>query len=67
MMTFCSALWTSPYLGHADPGFTLRTYTHLMPAAEDRAWQAVDRALTDTGRRAAADGAGGPDVAPGRR
>jgi integrase len=22
----------SEYLGHADPGFTLRTYTHLMPA-----------------------------------
>jgi hypothetical protein len=26
------------YLGHADPGFTLRTYTHLMPSSEDRAW-----------------------------
>ncbi|WP_240528249.1 tyrosine-type recombinase/integrase [Streptomyces amritsarensis] len=23
----------SQYLGHADPGFTLRTYTHLCPAA----------------------------------
>jgi integrase len=22
------------YLGHADPGFTLRTYTHLMPASD---------------------------------
>ena len=22
------------YLGHADPGFTLRVYTHLMPASE---------------------------------
>ena len=32
------------YLGHADPGFTLRTYAHLMPEDEDRARQAVDRA-----------------------
>lgn len=33
------------YLGHADPGFTLRVYTHLMPASEDRARQAVDAAF----------------------
>ena len=33
------------YLGHADPGFTLRTYTHLMPSSEDRARTAVDRAF----------------------
>jgi integrase len=26
----------SEYLGHADPGFTLRTYTHLMPTSEQR-------------------------------
>ncbi len=32
------------YLGHADPGFTLRVYTHLMPESEDRARRAVDRA-----------------------
>jgi integrase len=32
------------YLGHADPGFTLRVYTHLMPASEDRARAAVDGA-----------------------
>lgn len=30
------------YLGHADPGFTLRTYTHLMPSAADRARKAMD-------------------------
>ncbi|WP_433114504.1 hypothetical protein [Micromonospora sp. CA-246542] len=30
------------YLGHADPGFTLRVYTHLMPASEERTRQAVD-------------------------
>ena len=35
----------SEYLGHADPGFTLRVYTHLMPAREDRTRRAVDRAL----------------------
>ena len=33
------------YLGHSDPGFTLRVYTHLMPASEDRARTAVDRVL----------------------
>jgi integrase len=31
------------YLGHADPGFTLRVYAHLFPASEDRARRAVDR------------------------
>ncbi|MBW6436700.1 site-specific integrase [Actinoplanes hulinensis] len=30
------------YLGHADPGFTLRTYTHLMPASEERTRAAID-------------------------
>jgi integrase len=33
------------HLGHADPGFTLRTYTHLMPAAGDRTKKAIDVAL----------------------
>ena len=36
------------YLGHADAGFTLRTYTHMMPASEDRMRKAVDRALAAT-------------------
>ena len=31
------------YLGHADPGFTLRTYTHLMPSSPARTRGAVDR------------------------
>ena len=44
----------SEYLGHSDPGFTLRTYTHLLPTSEQRTRQAVDRALT--GGTAAADG-----------
>ncbi|MYQ61827.1 MULTISPECIES: tyrosine-type recombinase/integrase [Streptomyces] len=32
----------STYLGHSDPGFTLRTYTHLMPSGEARARAAMD-------------------------
>jgi integrase len=32
----------SEYLGHADPGFTLRTYTHLMPASHDRTRRVID-------------------------
>lgn len=31
----------SEYLGHADPGFTLRTYTHLMPSSSERTRKAV--------------------------
>jgi integrase len=38
------------YLGHADPGFTLRTYAHLMPDSEDRA-----RAVVDASFRAPAE------------
>ncbi|MFE7324911.1 tyrosine-type recombinase/integrase [Streptomyces sp. NPDC057565] len=32
----------SQYLGHSDPGFTLRVYTHLMPSSEGRTRRAVD-------------------------
>lgn len=35
----------SEYLGHADPGFTLRTYTHLMPSSAERTRRAVDAVL----------------------
>ncbi|WP_406300229.1 tyrosine-type recombinase/integrase [Embleya sp. NBC_00888] len=35
----------SEYLGHADPGFTLRVYTHLMPGSAARTRKAVDHAL----------------------
>jgi integrase len=48
----------STYLGHSDPGFTLRTYTHLMPASEDRTRRAVDGMYRASGR--APDG---PDTA----
>ncbi len=33
------------YLGHSDPGFTLRVYTHLLPSGADRARRAVDKAI----------------------
>jgi integrase len=33
------------YLGHADPGFTLRTYTHLVPSSFQRARAAIDGVL----------------------
>ncbi|WP_327689295.1 site-specific integrase [Streptomyces tubercidicus] len=32
----------STYLGHSDPGFTLKVYTHLMPSSEGRTRKAVD-------------------------
>ncbi|TXS18277.1 tyrosine-type recombinase/integrase [Streptomyces sp. wa22] len=40
----------SEYLGHHDPGFTLRTYTHLMPASETRTRAAVDDVFRGPGR-----------------
>ena len=30
------------YLGHSDPGFTLRVYTHLVPSSHERARLAVE-------------------------
>ncbi|WP_030513622.1 site-specific integrase [Nocardia sp. NRRL WC-3656] len=44
------------YLGHGDPGFTLRTYTHLVSSSHERARQAVDdifRPPADDGLEAA--------------
>ncbi len=35
----------SEYLGHSDAGFTLRTYTHLMAASDERTRRAVDDAF----------------------
>jgi integrase len=43
----------SEYLGHADPGFTLRTYTHLMASSEERTRRAIDQVLSQS-----ADGLG---------
>ena len=42
---FCASVWlsngvsikaVSTYLGHSDPGFTLRVYTHLMPTDDSQ-------------------------------
>ena len=33
------------YLGHSDPGFTLRVYAHLIPESEDRTRSVVDASL----------------------
>jgi integrase len=30
------------YLGHSDPGFTLRTYIHMLPDSHERAINAID-------------------------
>ena len=35
----------SEWLGHSDPAFTMRVYTHLMPASAERARKAIDRVL----------------------
>ncbi|MEX2487680.1 MAG: site-specific integrase, partial [Nitriliruptoraceae bacterium] len=43
------------YLGHHDPGFTLRTYAHLMPASDDRARSAIDAAHSAADAYSAAD------------
>jgi integrase len=42
------------YLGHSDPGFTLRTYAHLMPGAADRARRAMDTFFQGTADSASA-------------
>jgi integrase len=49
----------SEYLGHHDAGFTLRTYTHLMPDAADRARQAIDTAYARSDGPATAQGGEG--------
>ena len=43
-----SAAAVAEYLGHADPGFTLRVYARLFPSSEDRARRAIDAAFTAT-------------------
>ncbi|WP_409466594.1 tyrosine-type recombinase/integrase [Amycolatopsis sp. GA6-003] len=30
------------YIGHADPAFTLRVYTHLLPTSSERTRRAID-------------------------
>lgn len=66
----CASLWlehgvsikaVSEYLGHVDPGFTLRVYTHVMPTSGDKARRALDTAL---GRGGAPTHAGANAGAP---
>jgi len=38
----------SQYLGHSDPGLTLRVYAHLMPSSQERTRKAVDTVLSPT-------------------
>lgn len=46
----------SEYLGHADPGFTLRVYAHLMPQSRERTSKAIDRVFShDHGPQTAQD------------
>ncbi|WP_234341748.1 tyrosine-type recombinase/integrase [Streptomyces sp. NRRL S-646] len=45
----------SEYLGHSDPGFTLRTYTHLLPSSETRTRKAIDDVFTEAEAEADAE------------
>ncbi|MFE7811759.1 tyrosine-type recombinase/integrase [Streptomyces sp. NPDC057433] len=36
------------WLGHSDPAFTLRTYTHFMPQAGARGLSAIEAWFTDS-------------------
>lgn len=51
----------SHYLGHYDPGFTLRVYTNLMPSSDARARKAVDRLYEGTDL-----GPDGPETSQGQ-
>lgn len=48
----CDIRAVSEYLGHDNPGFTLRVYVHLLQDAPDRMRSAIDRAFSgpDVGR-----------------
>ncbi|WP_232789803.1 hypothetical protein [Streptomyces jeddahensis] len=37
------------WLGHSDPAFTLRTYTHFIPQAGARRLSAIEAWFTDLG------------------
>lgn len=45
----CSIKEVAEFLGHADPGFTLRMYTHLVPTSHERARAACDLLFPDDG------------------
>lgn len=52
------------YLGHKDVGFTLKTYTHLMPQSVDKAKRAVDDVF-DRLENGSISPLSGPNVAQG--
>lgn len=54
------------FLGHADPGFTLRVYAHLLPASEDRARRVVGDLLAGPRSQSDRDLQSGPDRDRGR-
>jgi integrase len=66
----------SERLGHSDPGFTLRTYTHLLPDKESRTRDIIDAALrafpaprtnpSESGRTPPADNPGWRSTGPTR-
>ncbi|MGY5105330.1 tyrosine-type recombinase/integrase [Streptomyces sp. 900105245] len=37
------------YLGHSDPGLTLRVYTHLMPSRKERTGRRLPPCLPEEG------------------
>lgn len=48
------------WLGHSDPSFTLKTYTHLMPSSDERTKGVIDALY---GRRGAREPSDGPSTA----
>jgi integrase len=52
------------YLGHGDPGYTLRLYTHMLPSSHQRARKAIDSRLRSI-FALASDEAGTKQALPG--
>ncbi|MBZ5740337.1 tyrosine-type recombinase/integrase [Nocardioides mangrovi] len=68
----CASLWlehgvsikaVSEYLGHADAGFTLRVYAHVMPTSGDKARKALDEAVGEGRRPSTATSSAGAPLA----
>ncbi|WP_236808265.1 tyrosine-type recombinase/integrase [Amycolatopsis albispora] len=62
MRHFCASVWlangvsikeVAEYLGHHDPGYTLKIYTHLVPSSHARARSAVNTVFVPKQRSAA--------------
>lgn len=52
----------SEYLGHSDPGFTLRVYTHLLPTSDERTRRAIDAVFRGIPAGSSAESAASPQV-----